>query len=114
MAKQLRNETPRKLILHADNIRPHTTKSIIEFWAKLDLKVAPRPPDSPDLAPSDYFRFGDIKDKLHGSSFPSALYLHRATKQTMESLDRTILMATLDECITRVERCIQSDGEYFE
>jgi histone-lysine N-methyltransferase SETMAR len=83
MAKQFRSKTRRKMILHADNARPHTAKSSIEFCAKLHLRVAPHPPYSPGLAPPDCFLFGYIKNKLKGLSFPSALHLHRAIKQTV-------------------------------
>jgi hypothetical protein len=34
ISRQFRNEARRKLILHADNARPHTPKSSIEFCAK--------------------------------------------------------------------------------
>jgi hypothetical protein len=47
---------------HADNARPHPAKSSTEFCAKLDLRVAPHPPCSPDVALSDDFLFGHIKD----------------------------------------------------
>jgi hypothetical protein len=60
MARQFRSETRRVLILHADNTRPETAKSSIEFCAKLDLTVARHPSYSLDLAPSDYFLFGYI------------------------------------------------------
>jgi hypothetical protein len=97
-----------------DNARPYTAKSNIEFWAKLDLRVAVHPPCSPDLAPSDYFRFGYIKDILKGLSFPSALQLPRAIKPAEQSIDQSTLMATFDQWIVRAEPCIQLNGDYVE
>jgi hypothetical protein len=39
------------------------------------------------MAASDSFLFGHVKDKLKGLSFPSALRLHHAIKQTMNSIN---------------------------
>jgi hypothetical protein len=104
------------MIIHAGNTRPHTAKSNDELCAKPDLKVAPHPhhPHSPDLAQSDYSRFSSINDKPKVLSFPLALHLHRAGKQTMQSIDRSMLMATFDQWIARAEQCIQLDGDSFE
>jgi histone-lysine N-methyltransferase SETMAR len=97
IARQFRNEIRRRLILHTDNARPHSAKSSTDFWDKLNLRIAPHPPYSPDLAPSDYFRFGYIRDNLKGLSFPSALHLDPAIKQTVQSIDRPILLTTFDQ-----------------
>jgi hypothetical protein len=79
-ARHFRDETQKELALHADDAHPHPAKSSIKFCAKLDLRVAPHRPYSPDVALSDSFLFGHIKDKLKGLSFPSALHIHCAIK----------------------------------
>jgi hypothetical protein len=81
IVRQFGNETRRKSILHADNVRTHIAESSIEFCVKLDLRVAPHPAYSPDLPLSDYFPFGYIRDKLKGLSPPSSVHVHRATRQ---------------------------------
>jgi hypothetical protein len=48
-ARQLTNETQRKVILHADNTPPYITKSDMEFSAKLGPRVASHPLYSPHL-----------------------------------------------------------------
>jgi hypothetical protein len=104
IARQFRNKARRTLILHADNARPHNTKSSIEFYPKPDVRVTRHPPCSPDLAPSDCFLLGYIKDKLKDLSFPSALQLHRAITQTIRSIDRSTLIATFNQWIVRLEK----------
>jgi hypothetical protein len=37
----------------------------------LNFEVLEHPPDSPDLAPSDYHLFGPLKDALRGRHFAS-------------------------------------------
>jgi transposase len=41
----------RKLLVHADNARPHTAKLSTQYFNENQMKSAPHPPYSPDLAP---------------------------------------------------------------
>jgi hypothetical protein len=43
-----------KFWIHADNARPHTAKVSSDYIARNEMKMAPHPSDSPDLAPSDF------------------------------------------------------------
>jgi histone-lysine N-methyltransferase SETMAR len=48
----------RKLIIHADNARPHVAKLTEQFQEHNSMKRGPHPAYSPDLAPSDFYLFG--------------------------------------------------------
>jgi hypothetical protein len=52
----------REVILHADNARPHNAKVSTQFFEENRKKPAPRPRYSPDLAPSDFYLFGYIRE----------------------------------------------------
>jgi transposase len=54
----------RKMIVHADNAGPHAAKCVTEYTDHNSLKRAPHPPYSPDLTPSDFYLFGDVKHQL--------------------------------------------------
>jgi hypothetical protein len=54
----------RKLIVHADNARPHTARSSTDFLDANGMKKAPHPSYSADLTPSDFYLFGDVKRRL--------------------------------------------------
>jgi transposase len=54
----------RRLVVHADNTRPHTSKQTREFMDGNSLRGALHPPLSPDLAPSAFFSLGYIKGKV--------------------------------------------------
>jgi histone-lysine N-methyltransferase SETMAR len=58
-----------KLIIHADNARPHMAKKCQDFLEEIGADRAPHPPYSPDLAPSDFFLFGHLKGCLKGTKF---------------------------------------------
>jgi hypothetical protein len=54
------------LWLHSDNAPPHTAKVSGDDITRNEMKCAPHPPSSPDLAPPDFFLFGYMKRKLMG------------------------------------------------
>jgi hypothetical protein len=45
------------------------------------MKKTPHPPDSPDLAPSDFYLFGHVKHCLAGAFFADAGELFQAVKR---------------------------------
>jgi histone-lysine N-methyltransferase SETMAR len=61
----------RKLVVHADNARAHNAQKCRTFAKKMDCGSLPHPPYSPNLAPSDFFLFGYVKEPLKGMVFPS-------------------------------------------
>jgi transposase len=56
----------RRLVLHADNAKPHTLRNYRTFCAENGLRLATHPPYSLDLSPSDFFLFGHVKNRLQG------------------------------------------------
>jgi hypothetical protein len=54
----------RKLVAHADNPRAHTAQKRQTFSDENGLRLALHPPYLPDLAPSDSFLFGYVKERL--------------------------------------------------
>jgi hypothetical protein len=61
--------TNRKLIMHTDNARPYTAKMASQFMEQNSMPVAPHPAYSPNLAPSDFYLFGYVKQFLSGCQF---------------------------------------------
>jgi histone-lysine N-methyltransferase SETMAR len=74
----------RKLLVHADNARPHTTKLSTQYFNENRMKSAPHPPYSPDLAPSDFYLFGYVKRCLAGLSFEDANQLFVAGRPLIQ------------------------------
>ncbi|GFN82128.1 histone-lysine N-methyltransferase SETMAR [Plakobranchus ocellatus] len=51
-------------ILQHDNARPHTSRQTQDALRQLELTTLPHPAYSPDLAPSDYYLFPQLKKYL--------------------------------------------------
>jgi hypothetical protein len=51
----------RRLVVHTDNTKPHTTQRVKSFQDGYNLRTEPHPPDSPVLAPNDFSLFGHVR-----------------------------------------------------
>ena len=61
----------KKILLYDDNIPSHTLNIAQTKKHQLGFESLPNPPYSPDLDPSDYYRFPNIKTWLCGRRFES-------------------------------------------
>jgi transposase len=104
----------RKLIVHADNARPHTAKVSTQFLAENRMKPAPHPPYSPDLAPCDFYLFGYVKQRLAGFSFDSAEHLLEAVLEVLDGMETVTLEAVFLEWTQRLMNYIASNREYTD
>ncbi|GFO40821.1 histone-lysine N-methyltransferase SETMAR [Plakobranchus ocellatus] len=52
-----------------DNARPHTSRQTQDALRQLELTTLPHPAYSPDLAPSDYYLFPQLKKYLKGHHY---------------------------------------------
>jgi hypothetical protein len=57
------------LLLHHDNARSHAAQAAQERIQELQWELLEHPPDSPDLAPSDFHLSDPLRDDLDGTSF---------------------------------------------
>jgi transposase len=81
----------RKLVIHADNVRPHTAQKCQAFCEEKWLCLAGHPPYSHDLAASDFFLFGHIKHCLQGIAFPSREELLAAIHEIVGAIPQPTL-----------------------
>ena len=58
-----------------DNATPHRDKATQNFAQKNGLSFSPHPAFSPDLAPSDFYLFGKVKDAIKGMEFESDIII---------------------------------------
>jgi hypothetical protein len=102
-----------KLLVHADNARPHTAKLSTQYFNDNRMKSGPHPP-SPDLAPSDFYLFGSVKRCLAGLSLEEADQLLAAVEGVLEGIEKVTLQAVFLEWMDGLRKCIATNGEYTE
>jgi transposase len=59
----------RKLIVHANNARPHTAIVVLDFMERNAMKRSPHPSYSPDLTRLGFSLCGHVKQLLRGYEF---------------------------------------------
>jgi hypothetical protein len=79
-----------------------------------ELRTAPHPPSSPDLAPSDFFLFGHFNRTLQGSEFDNAEELLDTVAKILSAISPETLLATFHQWMDKLHACIDDEREYVE
>ena len=79
----------------------------LEKIEECGFKRAPHPAYSPDIAPSDFFLFGYMKEMLKGSSFKSLDDLKERIHEILSKISREIRLSVFEKWIQRCETVIE-------
>jgi transposase len=103
----------RKLVVHADNAKAHTCQKCRNFCKENGLRLGFHSPCSPDLAPSHFFLFGYVKERLKGMVFPSYEELLDAIDEVVTGIESETLTAMFDHYMERLEWVSKNNGDYY-
>jgi hypothetical protein len=78
------------------------------------MRRASQPPFSPDLAPSDFYLFSELKTTLMPSVFENGQELLDGTVRVLDRITRDELESVFNEWVARLEVCIHRGGDYVE
>jgi hypothetical protein len=84
------------------------------FLERNAMKRAPHPAYSPDLAPSDFYLFGYVKQFVARQEFPDGEALLAAHNAILGGVEKVTLESVFLEWMERLRRCIDTDGEYVD
>lgn len=101
------------LLLH-DNAPAHTSAVATKRAGVLKYEILPHPPYSPDLAPSDFYLFGKLKDHLRGRHFHDDDTLKNVVTAWLESQETVFYNEGIQKLKYRWEKCINLQGDYVE
>ncbi len=101
-------------LLQHDHARPHTARQTIDTIAKLGWELLPHAAYSPDLAPSDYHLFGELKKPLRGIHFEDLNAVKRAVHQWILGTPKEFFENGLKQLVQRWKKCIELRGDYVE
>jgi len=102
--------TNQSWVLHHDNAPANLSFLVHNFLAKNETTIVPQPPYSPDLAPADFFLFPKLKSTLKGRPFDTT---DKIQKNSMNE-SFAIPKEAFQRWQKRWERCVASEGNYFE
>jgi hypothetical protein len=80
----------------------------------ISLHRARHLPHSPNLALSDFWLFGYLKEVLQGSSFHEPDELLFALQEILREVDHSTLDAVFQEWMIRLQKCIDGNGDYVK
>ena len=81
---------------------------------ELGYDLLPHQPYSPDLAPSDFFLFADLKRMLAGKKFSSDEEVIAETEAYFEDKEKLDYKNGIGKLNDRYNRCIALEGNYIE
>ncbi|KAG7309179.1 hypothetical protein JYU34_005103 [Plutella xylostella] len=113
-AKQPRLVNRSRPLLLQDNARPHTAQQTATKLEELQLECLRHPPYSPDLAPTDYHFFRNLDNYLQGKKFNSDGAVQTAFKDFIDSRPNGFFSKGINELPMRWQKCIHSNGTYFD
>lgn len=100
--------------LHHDNAPAHTALSVRQLLSKKQITTLDHPPYSPDLAPCDFWLFPRLKSVLKGTHFASMEEIKATVTRELRSINESDFAQCFRGWQTRMQRCIDSRGDYFE
>jgi hypothetical protein len=104
------------MLIH-DRFRVHMSKTAMKQCQKLDLRVQPLPPRSPDLQPLDYAVFGNAKRRLEKMVRNGDVQDNdwaarvRAFKKLIKETD---IKPAIQQFRIRLNACVDSGGKHIE
>jgi len=84
------------------------------FLAKNETTVVPQPPYSPDLSPADFFLFPKLKSTLKGRLFDTFDEIQKNSTKELFAIPKEAFQKPFQSLQKRWERCVASEGNYFE
>jgi hypothetical protein len=96
-----------------DNSPTHKSKLTKRKLSQLPVHLAPHPPYSLDSAPSDFFLFEYLKEKMLDLEFDSPETLLEWMKNEFRKITPNTLEAIFEHWIIRVAKCIEHEGNHF-
>lgn len=104
----------KKVLFHQDNAPCHKSMQTMAKLYELGYELLPHPPYSPDLAPSDYFLFADLKRMLAGQKFKTNDEVIAETEAYFEDKPKEYYKSGIEKLEDRYNRCIALEGNYVE
>lgn len=101
-------------LLQQDNARPHTARRTRAVLNDLRWELLPHPPYSPDLAPSDYHLFAELKKPLRGVRFEDLNDVKRAINRWIRDTPKKFFDEGLKKLVPRWQKCVAMNGDYVE
>ena len=114
ICEKRRGKLSKGVLLQQDNARVHTCKVAMDAVERNGYELIPHPAYSPDLAPSDFFLFPNLKKDIRGLHFRSDEEVVTALEEWFNGKDPDFFSSGLMALEHRWSKCITLEGNYIE
>ena len=104
---------PERILFQHDNAPSHSAGETVRTIREIGWTNLSHPAYSPDLAPSDYHLFANLKKYVRGRRFTSRSALGSTVFQWSQTLKTTWLAEGMMRLPELWQKCIDADGAYF-
>ena len=101
-------------ILFHEKARSHVSKQTLQKLIELSYEVLPHLPYSPDLLPTDYHFFKHLNNFLQEKQFKKQQDAENAFKEFVDSRSTDFYTTGINKLVSRWQRCVNSNGSYFD
>ena len=109
-----RGKLSKGILFQQDNARVHTCKIAMDAVERNGYELIPQSAYSPDLAPSDYFLFPNLKKDIRERHFRSNEEVMAAVEEWVGDKDPGFFSSGLMALEHRWSKCIILEGNYIE
>ena len=109
-----RGKLSKGVLLQQDNTRVHTCEVAMDAVERNGYELIPNPAFSPDLAPSNFFLFPNLRKDIHGLHFRSDETVVMAVEELVNGKDPDFFSSGLMALEQRWSKCITLEGNYIE
>ena len=109
-----RGKLSKGVLLPQDNARVHTCQVAMDAVERNGYELIPYPAFSPDLAPSDFFLFPNLKKDIRGLHFRSDEEVVTAVEEWVNGKDPDFFSSGLMALEHRWSKCITLEGNNIE
>lgn len=103
-----------KLVFQHDNAPAHNSLLVRNYLDTVNWEILAHPPYSPDVAPSDYYLFSSMAHALKEQHFASYEEVGKWLDEWFATKSQEWYWRGIHKLPERWEKCVASDGQYFE
>ena len=101
-------------MFYHENVPAHSSVKAMAKLESLSYQLLPHPPYSPDLAPSDYYLFPNLKRWLQGKRFHTNEEVILETEAYFAQFDKSYFSKGIKMLLDRWKKWISLQGDYIE
>lgn len=109
----LKKRVDKKVLFLQDNASYHTARVAKQALQETGFTVVRHPPHSPDLAPSDYFLFANMRKYIRKQNIRNEVEMKAAIAKHFNKKYTSYYYEGIKELYSRCRKCIQVEGNYL-